>query len=71
MATSLNIVFREADGLLTVEIGAGKWIDKAAVGTVSMFILWPLAVTAGFGAWEQMKMPDKIFGFIGNRLAYR
>ena len=71
MATSLNIVFREADGLMTVEIGAGKWIDKAAVGTVSMFILWPLAVTAGFGAWEQMKMPDKIYGFIGNRLAYR
>jgi zinc-ribbon domain len=71
MATSLNIVFREADGLMNVEIGAGKWIDKAAVGTVSMFILWPLAVTAGFGAWEQMKMPDKIFGFIGNRLAYR
>jgi hypothetical protein len=71
MSTSLNIVFRQSDGMLTVEIGAGKWIDKAAVGTVSMFILWPLAVTAGFGAWEQMKMPDKVFGFIGNRLAYR
>jgi hypothetical protein len=71
MATSLNIVFREVDGLMNVEIGAGKWIDKAAVGTVSMFILWPLAVTAGFGAWEQMKMPDKIYDFIGTRLAYR
>jgi hypothetical protein len=71
MATSLNIVFHQSADALTVEIGAGKWIDKAAVGTVSLFILWPLAVTAGIGAWEQMKMPEKIFDFIGARLAYR
>jgi len=71
MATSLNIVFHQSSDTMTVEIGAGKWIDKAAVGTVSMFILWPLAVTAGFGAWEQAKMPDKIFDYIGSRLVYR
>ena len=71
MATSLNIVFREAGDTLTVEIGAGKWIDKAAAGTVSLFILWPLAVTAGFGAWEQAKMPERIFDFIGARLVCR
>ena len=70
MSTSLNIVFHQVDDTLTVEIGAGKWIDKAAVGTVSMFILWPLAVTAGFGAWEQMKMPEKVFDFIATRLVY-
>ncbi len=71
MATSLNIVFHSGDDTLIVEIGAGKWIDKAAVGTVSLFILWPLAITAGMGAWEQMKMPDRIFDYIGTRLAYR
>jgi TIR domain-containing protein len=71
MATSLNILFHHSSDTLTVEIGAGKWIDKAAVGTVSLFLLWPLAITAGMGAWEQMKMPDKIFDFIGSRLAYR
>jgi TIR domain-containing protein len=72
MATSLNIVFHACeDDTLTVEIGAGKWIDKAAVGTVSLFILWPLAITAGIGAWEQMQMPEKIFDYIGSRLAYR
>jgi hypothetical protein len=36
-----------------------------------MFILWPLAVTAGFGAWEQAKMPEKIFDYIGSRLVYK
>ena len=71
MATSLNILFHQFNDTLTVEIGAGKWVDKAAVGTVSLFILWPLAITAGMGAWEQMKMPDKIFDFIGSRLAHR
>ena len=71
MATSLNIVFHQSDDTLTVEIGAGKWIDKAAAGTISMFVLWPLAVTAGIGAWEQAKMPEKVFTYIGNRLAYK
>lgn len=71
MATSLNIVFHQSGDALTVEIGAGKWIDKAAVGAVSMLILWPLAVTAGLGAWEQMKMPEKIFDYIGTRLVHK
>jgi hypothetical protein len=68
MATSLNIVFYHSGDTLTVQIGSGKWVDKAAVGTVSLFILWPLAITAGFGAWEQMKMPERIFDYIGSRL---
>jgi hypothetical protein len=71
MATSLNILFHHNAGTLTVEIGAGKWVDKAAVGAVSLVILWPLAITAGMGAWEQMKMPDRIFDFVGSRFAYR
>jgi TIR domain len=66
MATSLNIVFHQSGDNLIVEIGAGKWIDKAAAGVVSLVVLWPLAVTAGFGAWEQIKLPDRIFGYIGS-----
>lgn len=71
MATSLNIVFHTSEDSLTVEIGAGKWIDKAAVGTVSLLILWPLAITAGMGAWEQMKLPDRVFDYVGSRLMCR
>jgi hypothetical protein len=67
MSTSLNVVFYQATDTLTVEIGAGKWIDKAAVGAVSWFVLWPLAVSAAYGAWEQLKMPERIFNFIGGR----
>lgn len=71
MSTSLNIVFGQSSDTLMVEIGAGKWIDKAVVGTVSIFVLWPLAVTAGVGAWQQMKMPEKIFDYIERRLSLR
>ena len=71
MSTSLNVLFQHSGDTLTVEIGAGKWIDKAAAGAVSLLVLWPLAITAGFGAWEQMKLPEKIFDFIGARLAYK
>jgi hypothetical protein len=64
MSTALNVVLRHKDRELEVEIGAGKWLDKAAAGAVSLFVLWPLAVTAAYGAWEQTKMPGQVFEFI-------
>jgi hypothetical protein len=71
MATSLNILFQESEDTLTVQIGAGKWADKIGAGAVSLILLWPLAISAGYGAWEQMKMPDNVFDFIAARLAYK
>ena len=71
MDTTLNILFHYSNEILTVEIGAGKWADKAAAGAVGMFIFAPLAITAGIGAWEQMKMPDQIFDYIAMRLDYK
>ena len=64
MSTALNIVFHQVDNTVNIEIGAGRWADKAVVGAVSLVVLWPLAVTAGFGAWQQAKMPERIFGHI-------
>ena len=71
MSTALNVLFDHDGSALTVEIGAGRWIDKAAVGTVSLFILWPLAVTAAIGVWKQMKMPEKVFAYINQELGNR
>ena len=61
MSTALNIVFHQVENTVNVDIGAGRWIDKATTGAVAYFILWPLAVTAGIGAWQQMKMPERVF----------
>jgi len=72
MSTALNIVFRQVENMVNVEIGAGRWIDKVAAGAVSavsMLILWPLAVTAGIGAWRQANMPGRIFGHIAEYLS--
>ena len=68
MSTALNIVFHRVENALNVEIGAGRWIDKATTGAVAYFILWPLAVTAGIGAWQQLKMPERVFEHIGKFL---
>lgn len=69
MSTALNVALRHHHPSLVVEIGAGRWMDKAAAGTVSLFLLWPLAVTSAFGAWSQLKMPEKVLdrldGYLG------
>jgi hypothetical protein len=69
MSTALNIIFRQETDYLNVEIGAGRWIDKGVVGAVSLVVLWPLAVTAGVGAWQQSKMPERVYSHIHDFLA--
>ena len=65
MSTALNVLFKPLDdNNLNIEIGAGRWLNKAAAGAISMIILWPLLVTAGIGAVQQYGMPDKIYGRI-------
>ncbi len=61
MSTELNIVFHRVDNTVNMEIGAGRWMDKAATGTIGFLVLWPLAALAGIGAWHQMKMPERVF----------
>ncbi len=46
---------------LEVEVFGGKWLDKAVVGTISLFMLWPLFVTSSVGAWKQNKLLKQLF----------
>ena len=64
MSAALNVILDHEETAVKVNIAAGRWLDKATVGTVSLFVLWPLMVTAGFGAWKQMRMPKKVYGSI-------
>ena len=68
MSTAIHIVFHQIENMVNVEIGNGRWLDKAAAGLLSTIILWPLAVTAGIGAWKQMKLPERIYGYIAEFL---
>ena len=58
---AITVTVNDVNGAFAnVEIGAGKWIDKGIAMTVSMFVLWPLAVTSGIGMYKQGSMPKKI-----------
>lgn len=60
MDKALTIRFTESGSTATVEFGEAKWGDKAAVMAVSMFILWPLTLTSGYGIYKQKKLPENI-----------
>ena len=64
MSMALNIVFHKVENTMNVEMSAGRWMDKATTGAVACFILWPLDLTAGIGAWQQLKMPERVFEHI-------
>ncbi len=68
MSSAINVLFDQKETNLVVEIGSGKWADKAAAGAVGMIVFAPLAITAGIGAWQQAKIPEKIFNYIDSQL---
>ena len=51
---------------LNVTVGEGQWADKIGAGALGLFIAWPLAITAGMGAFKQKKLPDEIFRTVEN-----
>lgn len=64
MSSTLNIGLRYKQSTLIVEIGAGKWTDKAIAGGVGALFVWPLFFTAAYGAWKQSHLPQRTFEFI-------
>ena len=67
MSTATNIVLSQHKGKLTVEIGAGQWLDKAAGGLLGAVVNPLFLVPAGFGAFEQWQLPDKIFAYLSKQ----
>lgn len=53
---AVTLRFIASPGVVNVEIGEAKWVDKSVVMTISMFILWPLAATSGVGFYKQQKL---------------
>lgn len=51
---------------LNVTVGEGQWTDKIGAGAIGLFIAWPLAITAGLGAYKQKKLPEEVFRVIEN-----
>ena len=68
MRIATNVQLSVSGDELTVTIGEGQWMDKLGVGAVGVFFLWPLAITAGIGAYKQKMLPTEIFDFISRTL---
>lgn len=59
-ATQVQI-FQSTPDSVTVNVGSGKWMDKAAAAGVGAIVFAPLMATAAFGAFKQQKLPQEIF----------
>lgn len=51
-------------GMLTVDLGAGRWVDKLGAATLGYIIFSPLLLTAAIGAIGQQRLPQEIFDFV-------
>jgi predicted nucleic acid-binding Zn ribbon protein len=51
-------------GILTVDLGAGRWVDKLGAATLGYIIFSPLLLTAAIGAIGQQRLPQEIFDFV-------
>lgn len=69
MATQVQL--QPNKGGVNVNIGESKWLDKAGIWGLGMYFFPPLAFSAGYGIWQQGKLPEEVFKvitqFIENR----
>ena len=66
MRLAITVQLTVLENHLNVMIGEGQWSDKIGAGAIGLFVAWPLAITAGFGAYKQKKLPAEIFSVIEN-----
>ena len=66
MRLAVTVQMTVMENHLNVTVGEGQWSDKIGAGAIGLFIAWPLAITAGMGAFKQKKLPVEIFQVIEN-----
>lgn len=66
MRLAVTVQMTVMENRLSVVVGEGQWSDKIGAGAIGLFVAWPLAITAGMGAFKQKKLPAEIFQVIEN-----
>ena len=56
------------DRNLTVDVGAGKWLDKLGGAVVGRLLFPPLLITSAIGAVEQGLLPGELFSCVESAL---
>ncbi len=62
MRLAVTVQMAVMENGLNVTVGEGQWSDKIGAGAIGLFVAWPLAITAGMGAFKQKKLPAEISG---------
>lgn len=70
MSQCLSIVFEEVGNDLKIQLGQASWADKVISGAVWALVLWPVAITAGIGAYTQYQLIDEIWMNIDSSIRY-
>jgi TIR domain len=70
MTVALTADLRQEHGKLVVELGPGRWADKALATAVSPWIP-PLLWTAAYGVWLQVSLPLRTFRFVSQYVSER
>jgi len=60
MEKAATVKMKSVGDALEVEVGGGKWLDKAAALGVSMIVLWPLTITALIGTFGQRSLLKQV-----------
>jgi hypothetical protein len=60
MQAALTLTLHASPGGMMAVLGQQRWADKAAAGAVGMFIMWPLAFTAGAGMIRQSNLASQV-----------
>ncbi len=68
MGIAATVTMKTVGAALEIEVGGGKWLDKAAIAGIATFVtLGVLVIPASVGAWKQKKllqeMRDEINAF--------
>jgi hypothetical protein len=64
LSQALNVYLDLHGQDLTAEIGAGKWVDRAAAAGIGLLVAWPAAITAAYGWYQEKGLQERVFGYI-------
>ncbi|MEZ5425156.1 MAG: hypothetical protein R2747_02720 [Pyrinomonadaceae bacterium] len=71
LSTALTVKVYTEDGGTKAEIGMQKWLDKAAIATVTYLLFLPLIALPIIGAYSQYKLTERAWQVIENHIAQK
>ena len=61
LKTCATLKLLQKGGDLEVEVFGGNWLAQGANVVLGWFVLWPLLITGGVGAFKQKKLLDQVY----------